>query len=43
VFKGNIKFSSLNKLQGYKPTKLDDLESLIYLLMWMLLGGKSIN
>jgi serine/threonine protein kinase len=25
VFRGNIKFSSLRKLQGYKATKLDDL------------------
>jgi serine/threonine protein kinase len=39
-FSGNFIFASLNSCRGYNKSRRDDLESLLYMLIYMLNGGQ---
>jgi hypothetical protein len=39
-FEGNIMFSSLNQMNFEQPTRKDDLDSLCYLLLYLLNDSK---
>jgi|LakMenEpi03Aug12_release.lakeMendotaPanAssembly.Ray.scaffolds.fasta_scaffold3690441_1 hypothetical protein len=38
-FRGNIPFSSTRRLRGGSSNHFDDIESMIYLTIWMLMDG----
>ncbi len=37
-FSGNLRFSSLNSYQGYTISRRDDLESFVYIVIYLLNG-----
>jgi hypothetical protein len=38
-FRGNIPFSSTRRLKGGASNGFDDIESIVYLAIWMLMDG----
>lgn len=38
-FRGNIPFSSTRRLKGGCSSNFDDIESVVYLALWMLMDG----